>query len=254
MGRVAILTYHSLDEGGSVLSTPPRLFADQMRILRDLGVSVVPLSEVPGLIAGAPGGPPRVAITFDDGFRSLHEHAVPILQRCKFPATVFLVTDHCGRTSAWPGQPAAIEPRALLTWSEVRELSRAGITFGSHTRTHPDLTRMPGKEAEAEMVGSKKAIEDAIGRPVAEHAYPYGAHDDAVRHLAAIHFRLACSAALGFASRGSDPFALERLDMYYLRRPALFRRLFTPGVGAYLSLRRGLRDLRTRARGPAWGG
>ncbi len=85
-----------------------------------------------------------------------------------------------------------------------------------------------------------------MGVPVEAFAYPYGAYNRKVRALVASEFSLACATALGFVGSESDPFALERLDMYYLRRPALFARLFTPPVRNYLRLRRSLRDLRTR--------
>ena len=247
---IAILTYHSLDDSGSVLSTPPHLFAEQMRILNEPDVRVVPLDRIREVRGGTTPSGHLVAITFDDGFRSVYEHGLPVLLRYGFPATIFLVTDYCGKTNSWPGQPLYAKPCPLLTWAEVREMSKVGVTFGSHTRTHPDLRTVAHSGAEEELVASKKAIEDAIGRPVDMLAYPYGAYDDRAKHLAQQHFTLACSAMLGFAGAGSDLFALERLDMYYLRRPVLFRRLFSRELHSYIRLRRGVRDLRGRL--PRW--
>ena len=247
---IAILTYHSLDDSGSVLSTAPRIFAEQMQILYEADLRVVPLSDARRVLNGiAPAGD-LVAITFDDGFRSVYEYALPVLQRYGFAATVFLVTDYCGRTNDWPSQPLHVERRPLLRWAEVREMSRAGVAFGSHTRTHPDLRMITRRDAEDELTASKKAIEDAIGRAVDIFAYPYGVYDDTIRCLVAAHFTLACSAIFGFARSGSDPHALERLDMYYLKRPTLFRHLFSPEMGVYLGPRRHLRNLRRRA--PRW--
>ncbi len=249
-GTVAILTYHSIDDSGSVLSTAPRVFAEQMQILYELGSKVVPFSEVQHVLDGAPSSTPLVAITFDDGYQNVREDALPVLQRYGFTATVFLVTDYCGRTNAWPGLPLSIERRPLLRWSEIREMSEAGIAFGSHTRTHPDLRIIPKRDAEDELVGSKKAIEDAIGSVVNEFAYPYGVYNGFIRCLAAKYFSLAGSTTLGFARSLSDPFTLERIDMYYLQNPALFRHLFSMEARAYIGFRRYLRDLRQRA--PRW--
>lgn len=246
---IAILTYHSLDDSGSVLSVPPGRFTEQMRVLSGLGVRVIPLDQVRHELEGPRSSEPLVVITFDDGFRSVYEDALPVLQRYGFPATVFLVTDYCGRTNAWPSQPLAVARRPLLTWAEVREMSGAGITFGSHTRTHPDLRTLPSSGVEEELVISKKAIEDAIGRPVDTFAYPYGAYDDTIRHLAEEHFALACSTTLGFVRPVSDPFALPRLDMYYLRHPLVFRRLFSKELDLYIRLRGRLRRLRGQAPG-----
>jgi len=244
--RVAILTYHSLDDSGSVLSVSPRMFADQMRSLYELGWRVVPLAEVKGALESAQGEP-LVAITFDDGFRSVYEHGLPILQRYRFTATVFLVTGYCGETNSWPSQPAHVEPRPLLGWAEVRELSRAGLEIGAHTRTHPNLTRLVGRDAEEEIAGSKRMIEEQIQRVVTAFAYPYGAYDETVRRLASRHFSLACSTRLGFAGPRSDVLALERVDTYYLGSSVLFRRLFSRGTRAYLRVRDIAREVRRRA-------
>lgn len=240
----AILTYHALDDRGSVLSTPPATFARQMRSLVEGGVRVVPLREL-GPRAGERGpSSPVVAITFDDGLRSVYEHGLPVLAELGLAATVFLVTDYCGNTSSWPGQPPGLGDRPMLGWPEIREMAAAGIAFASHSRTHRDLSRLDAREVEAEMVESRRSIEDALGHPADAFAYPYGAHDARVRDLARAHFALACATTLGFVGPRSDRFALERLDMYYFRRSPTLGQLFSPGVRAYVALRRSLRACR----------
>lgn len=243
-GYLPVLTYHSLDDSSSVLSTPPAVFAEHMRILYDQGVATVSLAEAAEALQQGRVPARAVAITFDDGFRSAYELALPELARYGFTATVFLVTDYCERDNSWPTQPAGALRRPLLGWSEVRALSRAGLVIGAHSRTHPDLTRLSAGEAEAEMVGSKRAIEDEIQRPVEAFAYPYGCCNETIKRLASAHFTVACSTTLGFVSPVSDPLALERLDVYYVRSPALFRRVFSVEGRAYVRLRRLARDLR----------
>ena len=243
MPGAAILTYHSLDDSGSVVSTPPRVFAEQMRRLSQASVKVVSLAEA---YHGrqACHGPPLVALTFDDGFRNLHDYALPVLQRYGFPATVFLVTDYCGRTNFWPGQPTTIPRAPLLRWTEVKMMRDSGVTFGSHTRTHARLTSLKPCQVEAELVMSKQRIEDTLGEAVDTFAYPYGVYDGEVRRLVATHFDLACSTDLGFLGAASDPLSLERLDTYYLRHPASFQRLFSPVTRGYIQWRAWLRTLR----------
>ena len=104
--------------------------------------------------------------------------------------------------------------------------------------------------AMAEIRGSKDALERALDRPADVFAYPYGAYDDRVRALVSTQFALACSTRLAFAGPGSDVLGLERLDVHYLRRPRVFRRLWAPGMRAYLGARRALRELRAGARHP----
>ena len=241
-----ILTYHSIDDSGSVLSTSPRIFTEQIRALSQLDADVVNIEEVARRRNDRGSAKPAIAITFDDGFSNVYEHAFPVLCHYGFPGTIFLVTDYCGGMNSWPGQPPGIIPRSLLSWNQIKEMSQAGITFGSHTRTHPNLTRLSTYDAQQELIGSKKEIEDTLGKPVASFAYPYGAYDDGTRELVTTHFALACSTALGFVCPGSDSFALERLDMYYFRRISLLRHLFSPPVAGYIHARRTLRSVRSR--------
>jgi len=240
---VAILTYHSLDDSGSVLSVAPRMFAAQMQSLAQAGLRVAALDEVPGLLQR---GESAVVLTFDDGFRSVREHAAPVLARFGFPATVFLVAAHCGRDNGWSTQPAAVARRPLLDWDEIKTLRAAGLRFGAHSRSHPVLTELSLPAAESEMLDSKGIIETALGEPVDSFAYPYGACNGPIRALVQRHFRLACGVRLGYAERRSDLMELERLDMYYWRRQPDLGRLFAPRSRAFVALRAGLRGLRSR--------
>lgn len=242
---IAILTYHSLDDSGSVLATPPALFEEQMAALHESGTAVVSLEGIPDDGAPAAGG---VVITFDDGFRSIFSPLMTACERYRWPVTVFLVTDYCGRDNGWPGQPDTIPRQPLLGWDEVRELARAGVRFGSHTRSHPDLTRSGPGGVEDELRGSKERIEDALGVPVTSLAFPYGRHSTEVREVARRHYRRACDTTLDYAGPASDPLALERLDMYYLQDPRRLSRLFTAGTRSYMAFRRNLRRLRGWAR------
>lgn len=239
---VAILTYHSLDDSGSVLSVAPRVFAAQMHSLAQAGLRVVALEEVPRLLRS---GESAVALTFDDGFRSLRDYAAPVLARHGFPATVFLVTAHCGHDNGWATQPAAVARQPLLAWDEIKTLHTAGMRFGAHSRSHSVLTQLPAAVAEAEMVDSKQAIEAVLGEPVDNFAYPYGACDARTRALAQRHFRIACGARLGYAGRNSDSLELERLDMYYWRDEPDLSGLFTPRTRAYVGVRARLRRARS---------
>jgi peptidoglycan/xylan/chitin deacetylase (PgdA/CDA1 family) len=244
MNRAAILAYHSIDDGGSVLSVSPRVFAEHLRMLQNTPARVVALEDIKRGLRDDAGRGNLVAITFDDGFRSVYEHAFPLLRRYGFPATIFLVTDYCGKTNSWPSQPAWAPRAPLLDWTEIREMAAHGIAFGSHTRTHPDLRRLSVHEVDAELAGSKHVIENAIGYAVEALAYPYGTYDPTVKQLTRAHYPWACTTDLGFVRRDTDPLALTRLDAYYLRKPALFGRLFSPDVGVYLTARRWLRDMR----------
>ena len=233
--RSAILTYHSIDGSGSVLSTSPRLFQEQMQWLASSGIPVVPLVDV----RSAPGS---IALTFDDGFRNFLTEAVPVLERLRLPATLFVVSGFCGRTNGWR-QSIRVPEWPLLDWAELREVRARGIALGAHGVTHASLPALSELAVMAELEGSRSAIQDHVGAPVDAFAYPYGATNPLVRGLAARRFRLACGTALRFV-QDDDPWSLPRIDTFYLRQPYWFERVMTRAGQAYIAGRRLLRETR----------
>lgn len=69
-------------------------------------------------------------------------------------------------------------PRMMLNWEEVKEMAANGITFGSHSHTHPILSKMPLEEAKEEILISKKILEEHLGAEVEHFAIPNGGKDD----------------------------------------------------------------------------
>jgi peptidoglycan/xylan/chitin deacetylase (PgdA/CDA1 family) len=237
MGRSAILTYHSLDDSGSVISTPPALFGRQMKFLAESGIPVVPLDQ-------ALRNPGSVAISFDDGFCNFAEQAVPVLERYQLPATVFVVSGYCGKMNNWPSQPAGGIPELpLLNWPELAALPGL-ISIGAHTATHPDLTRLTAEECEREMSECQNEIEQRLQRRARWLAYPYGASSPLVRSLASHRFELAAGTSLRFLSVQSERLDLPRIDTYYLRGQFPLERLFTRAGNLYMGLRGLLRKAR----------
>jgi peptidoglycan/xylan/chitin deacetylase (PgdA/CDA1 family) len=239
--RSCILTYHSLDTSGSVISIAPTVFQEHMACLAEAGVPVVSLDRV----RETPGA---VALTFDDAFRNFFEHAAPVLQRHSFPATVFPVSSFCGGRNDWPSQPknTGVPVLELMRWDELRQVARAGISVGCHTATHPPLSSLSNEKLEEELRSSRSAIEDQVGVPVDTFAYPYGDSDPRVQQAASRHFRLACGTKLGFLSPSSGVLDLPRLDIYYIQRRFWFRGFAKPYGRAYLTARGLARSLRHR--------
>ena len=125
-----ILTHHSISEGDSPLQICSSLFAEQMQWLHD-NVQVVPLGEVVEALSNRTDLPERtVVLTFDDGYEDFHSAAAPVLRGWKLPATIFLPTGFCGRTSGWAGQGAWGNSQALLDWQQVAALARRASRSG----------------------------------------------------------------------------------------------------------------------------
>lgn len=243
---IPILTYHSLDESGSVTSVRPRFFREHMRLLAQRGFAGISLSQLlDGWDDIAPLPERPVVLTFDDGFANLLEHAAPVLSELGFRATIFVVSGRCGQTNDWPNQAPDIPRLPLLSWSELARLAAAGFEVGAHSVTHRPLTKIPAAEAEREIVESKSMIENHLGQAVQAFAYPFGLFSRANYEVVREHFRGACSVELGKARRGDDRRQLPRLDAYYIRRPALFQFFETTPGRIYIHVRgigRNVRD------------
>ena len=132
----------------------------------------------------------------------------------------------------------------MLSWTEMREMQRAGMAFGAHTLTHRNLTRLPSNQVEAEVGDSKKIIEDNIGIPIAAFSYPFGRHDKRTREIVKRHFAYACSDRLSLVTSGSNLYTLERIDTYYLRTDKLFDLTLSRLLPWYLRARNLPRQIR----------
>lgn len=236
--RSAILTYHSIDSSGSVISISPAVFQSHLEILATSALPIVPLSEIEKM-------PGCIAITFDDGFENFDEFAVPLLMKYKFPATVFLVSGYCGGNNDWPTQPPAAPRLPLMGWAKLQRLTGAEIEWGAHTVSHPDLTKLSRQAAAEEIRVCRQDIEQRIGRPVKSFAYPYGAADHTARSLAQEEFDIACGTRLALLGQGDNHWELPRVDAYYLRNPARLRSLLRPIGRGYIAARRTLREARS---------
>lgn len=184
---MSILCYHAVEEGWeSPLAVDPELFAAHCawlaghRRVVDLDQAVRLLDRRGRLPSGT------VALSFDDGFASVFDHAFPVLARHRLPATVFLVAETLtppGRAVDWVDTPPP-RPLAVLSEDQVREMQRAGIGFGSHSFAHRDLTTLDEGACEADLRKAREVLEGVLGKTVPLLAYPRGRHDQRVRRSA----------------------------------------------------------------------
>ncbi|HEV2854315.1 MAG TPA: polysaccharide deacetylase family protein [Thermoanaerobaculia bacterium] len=245
---VPILTYHAVGDGPSPLWTSLPLFEAQIAAFAHSGWSTVPLAGLAARLEWGETLPERVlAITFDDGYESVHGLALSRLADLGFTATVFLVTGHCGGLNRWPGQPPSVPEAALLSWPQIERLAAAGWELGAHTLSHRPLPALRPAEAEEEIAGSRHEIERRTGVTAATFAYPYGAVDTGTKAIVRRHFQSAVGTRLGLVEPASDRFELERVDAWYLP-PRLVPVLDSSLYRSYLRLRQGGRAVRRRWR------
>ena len=210
------LCYHAVSERWpAVLSVRPDRFEHQMGVLARRGFRSLTFTQA------ACGRPLKrgLAITFDDGYRSVIGAAKPILDHHGMVATVFVPTRFVGANAmSWPGidrwtgaeHEAELAP---LSWSELEDLAAAGWEVGSHTQSHPHLTRLGDEELAAELSDSRAEIEARLGS-CASLAYPFGDHDARVVAAAREAGYAAAGTLHAGASSVADPHTFPRTGIY----------------------------------------
>jgi peptidoglycan/xylan/chitin deacetylase (PgdA/CDA1 family) len=239
--------YHSISEQDEAVSNPyyltntkPKVFAEQMKYLVDNNYKVINLNETLALLSGSTdlntqslmsqsssqrGSQSRyVVITFDDGYRDFCTGAFKTLKKYDLDATVFITTNYVGSAKVNEYN------KEYLSWSEIESLKSAGIRFGSHTQTHPQLKCLKKNEVVREVRESKRLIEDRIGESIDSFSYPYAfpeldkSFTAYLRHLLlAEGYRCGVTTILGSASKNDDPLFLKRLVINSLDDMPLFR-------------------------------
>ncbi|MDP3963130.1 MAG: polysaccharide deacetylase family protein, partial [bacterium] len=125
-----------------------------------------------GLVAASGGDPTEgiVTLTFDDGWKSIYENAIPMLRGAGIKSTQYIATGYLGF-------PAYITP------TEVIAMQNEGHEIGAHSRTHRDLTTVSLAEATEEIAGSRDDLISIGVHSVKTFAYPFGAYNDGLKQI-----------------------------------------------------------------------
>ena len=229
---VPILMYHSISKPAEKqrhpyfeTATHPSVFAEHIKFLKDSGYRSVTLDEAIQYVeSGRQDSIPRVVITFDDGFRDFYTEAFPVLDRYQSTATVFLPTSYIEE------ERRQFKNRECMRWSEVRELRKAGIDFGSHSLTHQQLRDLKRSEIDTELRCSKERIENELGCPVESFSYPFAFPE--TNHvfkamlkdsLMAHGYKSGVTTAIGTLGARDDLYFMPRLPVNSWDDLALFR-------------------------------
>jgi peptidoglycan/xylan/chitin deacetylase (PgdA/CDA1 family) len=182
MSDVLVLGYHAVSESwSSDLSVTPGELERQLSRLVRRGYRGARFDEA----VSAPSGGKTLAVTFDDAYRSVLELAHPVMEALELPGTVFAPTGYVDRRASWSGVDVHLDgPHAdeldVMSWEELRRLSSLGWEIGSHTRSHPWLTRLDDATLMEELDGSRAECERELGESCLSIAYPYGDTDERV--------------------------------------------------------------------------
>jgi len=136
-------------------------FRKHLACIRREGRRVAQLRELWRFSAASGRESPPIALTFDDGRGSDYEFAFPLLLEADIRAEFFVNTANVGT-------------KGFLSWEQMSEMRRAGMSFQSHGHDHVDLARLPFREKERQLKLSKQILEARLGSEVEFIAVPYG--------------------------------------------------------------------------------
>jgi peptidoglycan/xylan/chitin deacetylase (PgdA/CDA1 family) len=243
---MTVLCYHSVQpDWTSPLAMDPVAFGAHCEWL-SRSKHVLPLPEAVASLDSS-GRLPRgtTALTFDDGFAGLHDHAMATLRRYRLPATVFLVAQtltDAGQRVDWVDTPPDHQ-LTTLNKDQVLQMQAAGVDFQSHSYAHLDLTSLSFDDCVRDLRDSREVLESLLGRAVPFLAYPRGLHDQGVR-AAAERAGYSHAFTLPEGPEQPGPYAVPRVGLYRGNTVASLRvksaRPYLPArtSGAYQRLQR----------------
>lgn len=206
--QIRAFIYHHFGKQDKYPSTSVSVkqFRQHLAYLKKHDYTVLPLGKALERMHSDQGLPEKTAVlTIDDGYRSIWENAVPLLDEYGYKATIFVPTSHVGGGN-------------YLSWEQVARLQEKGHEIGNHSHSHGHfLNSGPGEIAEAFEADLKKA-HDLFRRHLGEvpdlYAYPFGEyHPEMFAVLEKYGYRAAAAQKSGVIYRGSEKFALPRFPM-----------------------------------------
>jgi peptidoglycan/xylan/chitin deacetylase (PgdA/CDA1 family) len=209
--RVALMLHSisdplSSDEASYYIS--PKRFHGFMRRFRSSGYRSATLrqwidDEVPDK---------HVLLTFDDAYDDLYTELFPVVIEHDLTPVIYLVADRIGASNEWD-QSSGLRARNLLTLSQIREMQKHGVEFGSHSLSHPWLPGLPDKQLHREVRDSKLRLEELLGTEITSFAYPSGGVDQRVRSaVAAAGYKTSFTTQPG-PNWWNDPLCQRRADV-----------------------------------------
>lgn len=205
-GHLIILQYHHIsDRTPHSTSTRPKDFIKHLELIEEMGLPVVELaSALKRLYKHGRLKHTSVAITFDDGFRSVYTQAFEPLKKRGWPFTIFV-------------NPVLVDLNSTysLNWQQLEKLKQHGATIANHGKTHAYLLNKPknlswNEWLESEITQAQKRIEKKLGKTPKILAYAYGEFNTKIANWLAKKGYLAVGQHSGPASHYSHPQAIPR--------------------------------------------
>lgn len=217
---IPILMYHQIDKPAPRgtqfrgLTVHPKNFSRQMRWMHRLGYRGLSMRDLMPYLRGEQTGK-VFGVTFDDGFRNVFTHALPVLTELGFTSTNYLVAHQFDGGNVWDAQNN-VPFQPLMSKDEARVWSQAGQEVGSHTLDHVHLPELSIEDARTQIFDSRRILSEVVDQEVTAFCYPYG-------HFRPEHAEMVAQAGYQNATTTRRGLAGERDQHFLLPRVGIWR-------------------------------
>lgn len=209
-----ILMYHHIADvvDGNTLFVPADEFKMEMTALKNAGYYTLSPDEAYRVLTTNEKPAEKIVwVTFDDGYKNAHDTAMPILTALGMKGSFFIITGNLGNEDTMTD--------VMLSDLKANPL----MSVGSHTVSHPDLEYSSNEAANAELVDSKKYLDNLLHQDTSVICYPLGRYNTETAGLAeAAGYKLGLTTNPGLASSANGLFALNRVSVSYGQTEASF--------------------------------
>lgn len=207
--KIPILMYHSVhnmdpsEEANANLIVAPEAFESHLKALKEAGYYTLTPEEAYRALTKneLPEGGKVVWLTFDDGIADFYTIVYPLLKKYQMTATNNIITSFSDE-----------ERPSVLTFDQIKEMKAQGMTFESHTVSHPDLARSDSSRQESELATSKQVLDKKLHQTTTTIVYPSGRYSDLTMELAENNgYKMGLTTNNGLASLDDGLYSLKRL-------------------------------------------
>ncbi len=219
---IPVLMYHKVPsepiESRHKIFVTKSILRKHLQIIKFRGLQPITFREYLAYVKGeklnrtAPKHP--IILTFDDGYKDNYENMLPLMNEFGYKGVLFLLGDTRISYNYWDADKGDHRDE-LMNAQQRAAFIQAGWEIGAHTMTHPNLTQLSDEEAIAEIINSKKVLENESGQPVQTFAYPFGFYNTKIKQMVQqAGFEMAIATDKGGMHIEDDRFEVFRTSIF----------------------------------------